>query len=322
MLKNNGQMTMDDAVAFFVGQLANLEEQAYSVEYPLINYAELIPVDTSANEWSDAIGFTVLDSAAVAEWISDETDKIPFADVKRSQQFIGVEDFGIGYKFNKKEINQAALAGVPLESERAEAAREGSEEFLDRIAFLGDKDKGVPGFLTDQNVPKATAAVGASTSYNWTIKTPLEIIFDLNDAMATVWQTTKERHIPDTIALPSTMYALIVNLPMSADNPLTVLNYFRENNLYTSRTGKPVTILTSRYLEKFPDDVAQTTFSQRMVLYTRNPRMVKMHLPMPFQFMEMERKGLVVEVPGMGRTAGVEWRMPLTGFFVKIQDAV
>lgn len=47
---NDGLPTLDDGLAFYISQLANLEARIYEAKYAAINYDELIPVDTSLPE--------------------------------------------------------------------------------------------------------------------------------------------------------------------------------------------------------------------------------------------------------------------------------
>ena len=112
--------------------------------------------------------------------------------------------------------------------------------------------------------------------------------------------------IADTMLLPLTQHVDIATRRMSVDNDTTVLQWIRQNNAFTLETGRPLTIRALRGLE-----TAGSGSTARMIMYRRAPDVVKMHMPMPFQFRQPWRKGpLRYEVPGIFRLGGVDIRRP------------
>jgi hypothetical protein len=85
-----------------------------------------------------------------------------------------------------------------------------------------------------------------------------------------------------------------------------VLDYLATKNVYTQITGRPLTIRALRGLE-----TAGQGGSGRMVAYRRDPQVLKMHIPMPHQFLPVMQTGpMVFDVPGIFRVAGLEVRRP------------
>ncbi len=57
---NDGLPTMDDGLAFFISQLANLEAKIYEAKYTNINFQELIPINTNVPEGATSKAINVV----------------------------------------------------------------------------------------------------------------------------------------------------------------------------------------------------------------------------------------------------------------------
>jgi hypothetical protein len=80
-------------------------------------------------------------------------------------------------------------------------------------------------------------------------------------------------------------------------------------------TGKPLSIFGVRGLE-----TAGAGSTQRMIAYRKDPGVLKLHIPMPHQFMPVFQKGpLRWEVPGVFRLGGLDIRRPAE---VKYRDNI
>ena len=293
------------ALGFLVSQTAHIEQEVYEIQYPDIQYPDLIPVDTSANEWAKSITFYSMDKVGQAGWFNHLSKDIPLADVERAQHEHLIHMAAIGYRYTMEELGQAQMVGQPLTSDRAAAAYRAYEEFIDTRALNGDTQKGWTGIFNDANVTAVDAAEGAASSTEWEMKTGDEIAKDFNDALSGVYSGSLTVEIADTVLLPVDMMNLVSTRRLG-DTQMTVLNYIRQNNVYTNITGNPLTIRAVRGLEDAADDG-----SGRMVVYRRDPQVLKMHLPMPHRFLPVWQTGpLVYDIPGIFRFGGVEVRRP------------
>lgn len=107
----------------------------------------------------------------------------------------------------------------------------------------------------------------------------------------------------DTILLDQDSYALIATKRLDGTMTTTVLEHIQRANIYTIRTGRPLTIRAVFGLE-----TAGAGATRRMVAYRRDPGVVKMHIPMPLRWLQAEQRLLKFEVPGIFRVGGVEVR--------------
>ena len=301
------------ALGFVRPQFYNIERTIYEVKYPSFDYASLIPVVTEGSEWARGTLFRSIDSAGQAQFLSGKGFDMPYADVTASQYTKGFEMAGIGYEWSLEEVSVAALEGRNLGDDKARAARRVAEQFLYNIAMTGRTDgvvstseKGWTGLLNDPTVPTTTAATGAGGGTAWTGKTPNEIGADFNAGLIGVISTTQETEEADTVLIPTSRYNYIASIPRTTGTDSTILSFLQANNVFTQRTGRPLTIRGFRGLE-----TAGAGGTKRMVTYRRAPDVLRFHLPMPHKFLPVWQKGsMTFEVPGIMRTGGTEIRLP------------
>lgn len=296
------------ALGFLTSQVSYIERQAVEVQYPGIQYQDLIPVDTSAPEWAKSITYFSTDKVGKAGWFHHLAKDTHYADIDRAKHEVGVEMADIGYRYSLEEIGQAMMAGVPLTADRAGAARRAYEEFVDDTALRGQTDKNLYGIMNYPGItPVMVASDGNNSSPYWDDKISNAdlILRDVNAALTGMYVATNTVEIADTILLPiSTVSTLAtVRLP---NTTMTLMEFLARNNVYTFNTGRPLTIRTVRGLES-----AGTGGTGRMVVYRRDPQVLKMHIPMTHRFLPpWQTSPLAFDIVGIFRISGLEIRRP------------
>lgn len=295
------------ALGFLQSQTASIEAQVYEIQYPDIQYPSLIPVDTSANQWATSVEFYSLDKVGQAQWFDHQAKDVPIADANREQHSHPLYMAAIGYRYTLQELGQAMMIpGMNLSADKASAARRAYEEFLDGLALRGSTAKGWDGLINSSLItPVTAAATGTGGSTAWADKSGDQIIADVNAALTGVYTGSLTVEMADTVALPVSEYTRLSTQRLG-DTNMTLLQFLAMNNTYTAMTGAPLTIRAIRGLE----DAGQGG-TGRMVVYRRDPQVLKFHLPMPHQFQPVWQTGpLVFDVPGIFRTGGLEIRRP------------
>lgn len=297
------------ALGFLTSQTSHIEAQVVEIKYPDIQYPELIPVDTSANEWAKSVTYFSTDKVGVAGWFHHNAKDIHIADVDRSQHEVGIEMADVGYRYTLEELGQAMMVpGLNLSADRAAAARRAYEEFVDHVALDGDVGKNLSGLI---NYPGITAVAaqndGTGNTSQWATKTGDLVLRDINDALTGVWVDSKQVEIADTILLPvGAMASLATRRIDSNGSSQTILQFLMQNNVYSHVSGRPLVIRALRGLETAGDGG-----SGRMIAYRRDPQVLKMHIPMTHRFLPVWQTGpLVFDVPGIFRLGGLEIRRP------------
>jgi hypothetical protein len=294
------------AFAFLVSQTAFIEPEVYRIAYPEIIYQQLIPIDSSAGEWVKTITYFSLDKVGKADWLNSTASDIPYADIQRNKFDQGVEMAGIGYNYTLEELGVAMqVPGLNLTAERAEAARFAYEMFMDAYAYKGDSSKSITGLFNNPNVTVVTAATGAGGSSHWSVKTADEMIKDVQNALTGVYAGSLTVEMADTVLLPIGEMQLLANTRVT-NTYGNALDYLAKYNLYTYYTGAPLTIRSVLGLDSAGGDGGG-----RMIVYRRDPRVLKLHIPMPHRFLPVfQRTALQFDIPGIFRVGSVEIRRP------------
>ena len=301
-MKTNFTFDAQAATSFIVSQSTHVEQQVNETVYPDIQYPGLIPVDTSANPFTQTVTFYSSDMFGRANWINGNSDDIPLAGTERSQFKSAVYTAGIGYGYGWEEVNVAMRDGVNLTADDAKAARRAYEEMVDDVAMIGDARKGFLGLV---NSPAITPV--AATNGDWTnvARTADQILADVNQAILGIPVATKYTSIGDTLLMSPERMNLLATKRLG-DTTMTVLELLRMNNTYTAMTSRPLVIRPVRALT-----TAGAGGIQRMVSYRRDPNVLKLHMPMPHRFMPVFQDGpLHWIVPGVFRLGGVDIRRP------------
>ncbi|MCS0459527.1 DUF2184 domain-containing protein [Rhizobium favelukesii] len=296
------------AMSFLIRQASLIEPTVYAIRYQDIQYAQLIPVDTSAPEWIQSVTYFSMDSVGQAQWFNGNAHDVPKVELTREKFETTVSMAAIGYGYNLEELGTAQLLGMNLSADKASAARRIAEEKIDSVAFVGDTGKGFTG-LVNASTPTATTAPadGTGSATTFASKTPDQILRDINGQLTGIFTGTLGAEIADTLLLPYSVLLDISTRRIDAVNQTTILEWVMKNNIYTLTTGQPLTIRgVFGYL-----DTAGSGGTKRMVAYRRSPEVVKMHLPMPFRFLPAWQTGPIkFDVPGIFRVGGVDIRRP------------
>lgn len=295
------------AFSFLQQQAQYIEPQVYEITYPDIQYPNLMPVDTSGNEWAKSIAFYSSDKVGQAAWFNHLAADVPFADVMRAKYEQGIEMGSIGYYYSLEELGQQMMIpGLNLTTERAAAARRAAEEMLDRIAFFGDTTKNWTGLTNDANVSIVNApADGTGSSALWSTKTADLMARDINSVLSVVYTGSLTTETADTLLVPPDRFTTLAGSRLT-NTAVTGLSFVQASNAYTALTGNPLTIRTVRGLE-----TAGAGGIARAIAYRNEIQILKFHLPMPFNFRPvMQTTALRFDVPGIFRTGGIEIRRP------------
>ena len=296
------------AYNFVVNQTTAIENQVIRIQYPEVQYPDLVPVDTNTgNEWVKSITYYSADMVGRADWFHHTALDVPLAELSREKFERGMEMAAIGYRYTLEEVaNAMNTPGLNLTADKAAACRRAYEEFVDNLALRGSVPKNMQGLINSSLVTATTApADGTGSATTFASKTNQQVIRDINSAMTGIATGTNWLYYADTILLPP---AVLVGLAwrIIEYSSMTLLDWIKQYNVLTVQTGRPITLAGVRGLE-----TAGLGGISRMVAYRRDPEVLKMWIPMPHRFLPVWQRGpLVFDVPGIFRLGGVEIRLP------------
>lgn len=296
------------ALAFLTMQSTLIEPTVYQIRYQDIQYQNLIPVDTSAPAWIQSVTYFSGDAVGAAQWFHGKAQDVPHVDVTREKFETTVSMAAIGYRYDLEELGKAQLLAMNLNADKASAARRIAEEFIDRVAIAGDSVKGLAGLVNNASVTATTApADGTGSATTFASKTPDQVLRDINTILTGVFTGTLGGEMADTLILPYSVLLDLSTRRIDTVNQTTILEWIERNNIYTRQTGQALTIRgVFGYL-----DTAGASSTKRLIAYRRSPEVLKLHMPMPFQFLPAWQVGpILFEVPGIFRLGGVDIRRP------------
>ena len=290
MSKQFQMLDAQAALGFVVSQSSHIEREVMAIPYPEIRYAEMVPVDTSANPFAASVTFFTQDQVGRAKLMNGKSDDVPLANIMRTKFEQGILDAGIGYEFSLTEIGQAQMMGMSLPNDGAAAARLAYEQLVDEVTLNGAD--GIEGLY---NTTGITSTASAAT---FLVGTPAQVLTAINTALTAIMTDTNGIDMANTVVLPLAAYAAIATRQLDATSDVTILEFIRRANVYTTRTGQPLTIMADHRL------------ATKMVVYKRDPSVLKLHMPMPLRFLPPQYVNLSVRVPGMFRFAPLSIRRP------------
>lgn len=300
----NGIMDADGAF-FFQRQLEHIKARSYDVRYAELKARMLFPVSNEGGAGITSITYRTYDQAGAAKIINAYADDLPRADVAGKETTIPVRSVGISYGYNLDEIQSSQLTGSSLDQRRANAARRSNEQVVNDVAFFGDSTSGLPGLFSNPNIPTG-AVVNPGAGTEWVNKSPDEILFDINDLFADIFETTKMVEQGNTLLLPPAQWSYIMSTPRASNSDTTIAQYVAANSPYLTSIDDiiPVNECAAANNPELATD--------SMVAYDRNPDKLQLEIPVELEMLPVQQKNLEFVVPGRSRLAGLNIYYPLS----------
>lgn len=294
-----------DGGVFFQRQLEKIKGRSYDVRYAELKARSLFPVSNEGGDGVTTITYRTYDIAGIAKIISAYADDLPRADIAGKETTIPVRSVGTSFGYNIDEIKASQLTGLGLEQRRANASRRTVEVVTNNVAFFGDVTSGMPGLFDNANIPTGDVVNGGSGT-EWTTKTTEQILFDVNDLFADIFETTKMVERGNTLLIPPAQWTLIMSSPRSINSDTTIAQYLVNNSPYLNSLEDIIAVNECNAADNplLAKDV--------MVAYDRNPDKLQLEIPVELEFLPVQMKGLEFVTPGRSRLAGLNIYYPLS----------
>tara|TARA_R110000851_G_scaffold96792_2_gene209928 strand:+ start:15202 stop:16251 length:1050 start_codon:yes stop_codon:yes gene_type:complete len=301
---NHGTMDADGAF-FFQRQLEHIKAKSYDVRYAELKARMLFPVSNEGGKGITTITYRTYDQVGSAKIINAYADDLPRADVAGKETIIPVRSVGTSYGYNLDEIQSSQLTGAALDQRRANAARRSVEQTTNDVAFFGDAESGMGGLFDNPNIPTG-AVVNPGSGTEWVNKTPDQILFDVNDLFADIFETTKMVESGNTLLLPAAQWSYIMSTPRASNSDTTIAQYLAQNSPYLNSLED---IIAVNECAAANNPLLST---DAMVAYDRNPDKLQLEIPVELEMMPVQQKNLEFVVPGRSRLAGLNIYYPLS----------
>ena len=328
-LVRTGALIGDDEGVFFQRQLEYIQAQSFDVLYPNLKGRGLFALNTEGGEGINTITYRSYDKRGETQVIAGKATDLPRGDISGKENSISVKTLGNAFGYSRQEIAAAKVTGMPLEARKADASRLSYEEKVNQLIFFGDRANKLHGFydgpvdapaLTcDRNVV-AQASAGANVRWRG-LKTPDEIIADLNTALVKMYADTLQIFSPDMIIMSVANKKLLQNTPRSLQSDESILNWFLKNNDFITSADQikdvnevagiyPATDDAGTPTGSLADQIKPLNGGEGFTVVASGSDNMRVREPFPYMHLPVQYKGLEFEVNCYGRFAGVEMIRP------------
>ena len=243
---------LGDAGAYFIGQLEALD-QRMAMPITAVTYSRDIERRPDIGPYNELASFTRLKFAAA----QSDRDDIDFdSDVTTEFQQVNVEQEKITTPIFAKtmktrwtlaEIEKAALAGMPLETQAFEALNTDNQLKIDRLHYMGSQKYGFGGLLNHGSVLNVSpVAAGAGGLPNFEAKTPEEILADVNEILRSVWTATGLAIMPNRVLVSQRIMSAL-SIPIAPLSGVSILKYLQDNAICKIIDGKELEIVPVKW---------------------------------------------------------------------------
>lgn len=294
-----------DGAVFFQRQLEYIKARSYDVQYAELKARQLFPVSNEGGHGVTTITYRTYDQSGAAKIINAYADDLPRADVAGKETTIPVRSVGISYGYNLDEIQASQLTGAGLDQRRANAARRSNEQVINTVAFIGDTESNLPGLFSNPNIPTG-AVVNPGAGTEWVNKTPDQILFDINDLFADIFETTKMVERGNTLLLPPSQWSYIMSTPRASNSDTTIAQFIAQNSPYLNSVDD---IIPVNECDAANNPLLST---DAMVAYDRSPDKLQLEIPVELEMLPVQQKNLEFIIPGRSRLGGLNIYYPLS----------
>jgi len=216
------------------------------------------------------------------------------------------------------EIESSAKLGRPIDQQKFYAMQRMHEMEADEQAYIGDIPNGDAGLVNQASsvVTPANVVVGAAGSTLWSMKTPAEILADVNTAVTSAWAASGYAVMPEKLLLPPVQYGAISTALISSAGNQSVLKYLQENWVGMSKEGKRLDIQPVKWLlgAGVGGTIGTAGTVDRMVVYTKREEFIRFPY-VPMQRTPVEFRGLFHLSNYYGKMGVVELVYPQTVYY-------
>ncbi|WP_158782494.1 DUF2184 domain-containing protein [Pantoea sp. BAV 3049] len=288
-------MNMDEGESIFLArELDYVKQRVYEKKYPALTATTLFPVTSELPSYIKTFTYGIWDAVGMARIIADYSDDLPNVSVNYREETGKVYSLGNFYEYSLEEIRASQATGKNLSTRLANAARRAHDVKVNDLAFHGDDDYQIVGFLDHPNIPVTTSA-------GWTTG---EIASgELEDAVTAIETITKGLYGANLIALPPSKFK-VLSKPMPNTNT-SYMTYF--NTQYPGLQWVRVNEL---------EDIDGNGTKAATVM-DRDPDNASMEIPQPFEQLPPQANNLAFKIPCHSRATGVQVYRPLTIHLIK-----
>ena len=305
------RMTIDSTGAFLQGELERLDQ---TIHDPLVDIQWprdiMLREDvTIGDEQSSFTNSTIAAAGSMQTggkaWAAKNSNAAPGPELDIGKTISPLLLWAMEVGYTIPELKSAQQLSRPIDSMKHDALKLKHQMDTDEQVYIGDVQTGAKGLcnLASVTATNVVAGVGGTT---WALKTPNEILADVNTLINRVWGQSGWKVMPAELRLPPAQFSLLVARIVSDAGSMSIIEFLRQNSLTKAATGVPLNIQPVKWLTG-----RGAVGADRMIAYTNAKERVRFPM-VPLQRTPMEYRGLLQLTTYFGRLGQVESPYPET----------
>ena len=290
----------DDLSAFVAHELTyNRAKALEKMQAPLSAFG-IFDVSTDIPEGAESAVQKIYSKVGMAKIVSNYADDIPLSDVYAEEVAVKVKTVATAYQYSVQDILNSAFANVRLTDRKAASAYHYIDKKINDIAWNGDTEHNITGFLNNQYVTVYNVkADGTGSSTKLEDKTPAQMFRDVNEIIDSVASNTKGHIVPNKVLFDPALYNLIAETLFVDANgnakTQTVLEMVKANH---------------PEIEEFVK-VYELAGSGTIIAGNFDSEYARLEVPKRAAQEPVQRKNLAFLIPVWGRVVGVTVNYPM-----------
>lgn len=274
--------TQDSTLAYYVNQLENLDRRLYM---PLVAVSwgrdiKLRPGITLSNESTSFIQSAFAATGSLGQgdgtkggnmpWISPETTAIPGVSVNGKKVTLALRPLAREVSYTSIELERSQLTSQPIDAQKMDALNQLYQMNTDQMVYIGASEVGATGLINSPLVTAAAVANGGNGTPEWSTKTPVEILADVNTILEETWESSAIAVCPSKLGVPPLQFSYLAATLISSAGTTNILEYLKKNCIAMAVNGRELEIVPMKFLTGAGDDD-----TDRMIAYTNEEQYVR-----------------------------------------------
>lgn len=289
-------------------ELEYVEAETYRQMYAALQARSFVPTKPGIPEWARTITWREVTEFGQAKIISNASDDLPRANVKRTETSKTIKTVGAAYGYDWEELAASAAMGTHLDQEEANAAAFAVDLEMDEILSYGNSAYGLDGVLTIAGVTDFTPGTKAAGGVTWgSLTAPnatgAEVAADLMGIAQKAHETSKGRVLKFRIVLPIEQYGYASQTKISAFSDTTALDFARSKSPFISS-------IDPWWRCNAADSASALSYDVMMAIPDGVPGALQGIVPMERRALPAQQKNLEWVVPLIAKNGGVVSKYP------------
>ena len=227
--------------------------------------------------------------------LSSKADDVMMVDLSAEAELYRLQSFGRGFAWSMDELEEAAFAGVQLQTEGLAVLARAAERVFELVALQGYGEGGIGGAYNDAHITPTAVITGT-----WSGATHDQIVADIRKLLEAVKTASGTNYRPNRLLVPSEVWQYLAKKRTNTDMNVT-------QDIIAAYPGLQV-------LEASPraDDYDAAGTGPRMMAYTYSPDLIRVSEPRRFTLEPPEKHGFSYIVRGRQKLGGTQIIVPLS----------